>query len=146
MATGKRKHVAEVMFIALSLLLSWFWQQAMARINIRVSHNARKKKAVINPWISGQESNGNSILIAWLKSQAMWSPASLWRLQSMVWHEIIYKVFIKFLTKDINDLINFIIYEHTRRISSLALILKTSCHTNAKNQKGPVNVWNICVA
>jgi hypothetical protein len=45
MATGKRKHVAEVMVIALSLLLSWFWQQGMARINIRVSHNAQRKKA-----------------------------------------------------------------------------------------------------
>ena len=146
MATGKRKHVAEVMFIALSLLLSWFWQQAMARINIRVSHNARRKRAVINPWISGQESNGNSILIAWLKSQAMWSPASLWRLQSLSWHEIICRVFIKFLAKDINNLINFIIYEHTTTISNLALILKTSCHTNAENQKDLVIVWNIYVA
>lgn len=45
MATGKRKQVAEVMVIALSLLLSWFWQQGMARINIRVSHNAQRKKA-----------------------------------------------------------------------------------------------------
>ena len=52
MATGKRKHVAEVMVIALSLLLSWFWQQAMARINIRVSHNARRKKAVKRAMVS----------------------------------------------------------------------------------------------